>query len=100
MSDCFIFTLAVLATFRVSLMFSRESGPGYIFRTLRQRPRFRSSLREGMSCLACQSIWWGAVATLALAGMGEVPWRFVPFYWLAVSAGAVVIHQTWTRGDL
>lgn len=100
MSDWFIFTLAVLTTFRVSLMFSRESGPGYIFRTLRQRPRLRSSLREGMACLACQSIWWGAAVTIALAWMGEVPWRFALFYWLAVSAVAIVVHQTWTRGDL
>lgn len=93
-----LFILAVLATYRLSLLFSKESGPARIFQKLRRVPPPRSSAREGLSCQWCMSIYSSAVVTAFLCVKGVVHPLDSPLVWLAVSAGAIVVNQAFTRG--
>lgn len=95
-----VFVLAVLAVFRLSLLFSKENGPGRIFHKMRKATPAKSSLREGVSCVFCESIWWSALAVGWLIYLGRVEWVYSPFWWLGVSAGAIILNQQWTKGDL
>jgi hypothetical protein len=97
MSPYFIFLLAALATFRLSVMFSKENGPGRIFKRLRAQAPAKSSLREGLACPLCESIWWSALITALCYFFEYVPRGTLPIYWLAVSAGAVVLNQAFTK---
>lgn len=94
----FHFLLAVLAAYRLSLLVSKESGPAFIFRKLRRLPPPKSSAREGLSCQWCLSVYGSAVVTAFLWWRGVVPVWEVPLWWLAVSAGAIAINQTFTKG--
>lgn len=100
MNSPFLFILHALATYRLALMFSKESGPGRVFRKLRNAPPPRSSWREGLSCIFCESVWFALASTLSLCFMGKVSWEMWWLWWLAGSAVAVVLNQVFTRGDL
>jgi hypothetical protein len=95
--NLFVFILASLATFRLALLFSKETGPGRIFAKLRKLPAPKSSAREGLSCEWCLSVSFSAIITATLTWNGDVPIFYAPIYWLAVSAVAVVINQQWTK---
>lgn len=97
MNTLFIFLLAVLATFRLAVMFSKESGPGRIFKWMRAKTPPKSALREGISCALCESVWWSAPITALSWYFGYVPPGTVPLYWLAASGGAVVLNQAFTK---
>jgi len=90
--------LGTLATYRLALMISSESGPGRIFRKLRRLPEKGSATKEGLSCPFCVSIWSGALVA------GFYWWQKVisgidwTLWWLAMSAGAVCIYMTFTKG--
>lgn len=87
-----------LATFRLSLLISKEDGPAYIFRKLRRKAPAASSLKEGLSCQWCVSVWMSAlIATFYWwRGMFEgVDW---PLYWLAMSAVGIICNQQWAKG--
>lgn len=90
--------LAILATYRISLLFSKESGPAKIFQKLRRVPPPKSSAREGLSCQWCMSIYSSAVVTAFLCVKGVVHPFDTPLVWLAVSAGAIVVNQAFTKG--
>lgn len=96
MSPWLIFVLATLACFRLSVMFSKESGPGRIFKKMRAQTPPKSALREGVSCTLCESVWWSAAINVGLCSVGFMPWIQFPLYWLAVSGGAVVLNQAFT----
>lgn len=95
--SAFIFVLASLATFRLSIMFAKENGPGRIFKKARAATPLKSALREGIECALCESVWWSAVVTTSLYFYGEVPLKIAPIYWLAASAVAVVLNQRFTK---
>ena len=97
MNPWLIFLLATLTCFRLSVMFSKESGPGRIFKIMRSKTPPKSALREGVSCALCESVWWSSFITAFLVGHGDVPLAYSPFYWLAVSGGAVVLNQRFTK---
>jgi len=97
MSPWLIFVLATFACFRLSVMFSKESGPGRIFKRLRAQTPPKSALREGVSCTLCESIWWSAAICASLCFFGYTPWGTFLLYWLAVSGGAVVLNQRFTK---
>lgn len=59
----FYLLLGGLATFRLALLISSESGPAFIFRKLRRLPPPKSSAKEGLSCIWCLSIWFAAMIT-------------------------------------
>lgn len=89
--DWLIFTACVLAVFRLSTLFSEESGPGRIFQKLRRVPKAGSSAREGLSCPLCLSVTFAAMATGFLYWQDkiELPWTI--FWWMAISGGSVAI---------
>lgn len=98
MHPVFALVLGSLATFRLALMFSKENGPGRIFRKLRQAAPPKSATREGLSCEWCESIWWSAVITAYIWAVGGIPTHWTPLWWLAQSAVAIVLNQQWTAG--
>lgn len=100
--DWLWFLIYVLAVFRLSLMISKENGPAWMFWHLRQAPSKKSSLHEGIQCQWCVSLWMASL-------IGNFVWlkRYLPgevIYWidgcifvLALSAGAIIINQTFTK---
>lgn len=87
-----IFTAAILATYRLSLMVSKESGPMRMFRKLRGMPDKKSSLKEGLSCPLCTSVWFAAPIAGYLLYLGLFPAPEWPLWWLSLSGGAVLLH--------
>lgn len=82
--------LAALATYRLTLLFSKEAGPGDIFGRLRYwvgvRPDVYSKetatgfLSELILCPYCLSVWIGFCAALLMAIAPLVAfWLFLPF---------------------
>lgn len=94
----FILALGSLATFRLSLLLSKEDGPAYIFRKIRKLPPAKSSAKEGLSCIYCVSVWFSALVTWYLWHISMIPGNLTPMYWLAMSSLAIFANQTWTRG--
>ncbi len=93
----FYLLLGGLATYRLSLLVSKEDGPAYLFRKIRRVPRPNSSAKEGLSCEWCMSIWVSALVTTFFWWRGlivDIDW---PLYWLAMSAIAVICNQQWTK---
>lgn len=78
-------------------MFSKENGPGRIFKKARLATPPKSALREGIECALCESVWWSAVITVTLGCLGEVRWPVAPLYWLSASAVAVILNQAFTK---
>lgn len=94
-----LFLVSALATYRLSLLVSKEDGPAWVFRKLRRVPKAGSSAREGLSCPWCLSIWFSAVVTGYEWWQGMVSGVVAPLWWLGVSALAIGFNQMWTRGD-
>ena len=93
----FYLLLGGLAAFRLSLLISKEDGPAYIFRKIRNLPSKKSSAQAGLSCEWCMSIWAGALVAGYLWLVGIIPGAEWPLYWLAQSAIAIICNQQWTR---
>lgn len=94
----FYLALGGLVTYRLSLLISKEDGPAYVFRRLRkQTPSI--SLREGLSCEWCMSIWAGALVATYYWWIAIIPGREWPLYWLALSALGIICNQQWTGGS-
>lgn len=96
MNPWLAFLLGAIATYRLSLMTSLESGPGRIFRKLRNLPEPKSATREGLSCFFCTSIYHAIPITAFLWWRGYVePWD-TGLYWLALSGAAIILHRMFT----
>lgn len=89
----FYLLAASLATFRLALMISEETGPFRIFAKLRKAPKKDSSFREGISCPWCVSVWMSALVTTFIWWLGVFPGAEWPLWWLDVSAGSVILNQ-------
>jgi hypothetical protein len=85
-----------LATFRLSLLITKEDGPGYIFRKLRKAPPENTSTKDGLSCQWCMSIWMSALVTTYYWLLKIIPGIEWPLYWLAMSAIGIICNQQWT----
>lgn len=97
----FYFVLGVLATFRLSLLVSKEDGPAFIFRKLRRMPPPHTATREWLSCLFCISVTASALVCLVLWWIGiEQHWGEWILDWLAFSAAAILLNQKFTPGSL
>jgi hypothetical protein len=90
--------LGSLATYRLSLLVSKEDGPAFIFRKLRKMPPAKSSAREGIACVFCVSMWASIAVTTYLWWLGVLPGIEWPLWWLAQSALAIACNQLWTKG--
>jgi hypothetical protein len=95
--DYFWLTVAGLATYRLALLFSRESGPARVFRKLRNLPPPKSSAREGLECPFCVGLHVSALVTTFLWWQEKFPGIHWPLYWLAISAIAVILHMAFTK---
>lgn len=90
----FYFAIGALATYRLARMISMESGPSFIFRKLRGVPSQKKhpSVKEGLSCLCCTSVWVGMAVTGFYLCVGWVTLPESLIYWLALSAVAVLLN--------
>lgn len=90
----FYFLIAVFATFRVSLLFTKESGPAKIFAKLRRTPPKKSATHDWLTCLWCFSMTASAVSCglLWLAGVRE-HWAVWFLVWCALSAITILIRD-------
>lgn len=84
------FAAAVLATYAVSLMVSKLSGPGGIFSKLRKAAK--GSLKEGISCPICSGTWIAALTVAFLAYRGHLPWIELPLWIFAVAGANALVH--------
>lgn len=91
------FLISALAVYRLSGMFATEVGPGRIFERLRKVGRNRT-LKEGLSCPLCESVWWAGLCVGGQYLLGWVSLSEVPFWWLGVSGFAVVLWRQWPKG--
>lgn len=94
----FALILGGLATFRLSLLVSKEDGPAFVFRKLRRMPPAKSATKEGLSCPFCVSVYAAALVTGYEYWIGLIPGRLCPLYWLGMSSLAIFANQQWTKG--
>jgi hypothetical protein len=82
------FTLAVLATWRITHLLAREDGPASILARLRVRlgNRFIGSL---MDCFYCLSVWVAAPIALVLSPK-PLDWLLA---WLGLSGAACLLER-------
>ena len=80
----FVFILAVLAVYRLTVLVTHEEGPFGAFAWLREKidPAQKSWLGRGLNCPACVSFWISLAAAWLLGG-GVLEWLGI--------AGAVII---------
>lgn len=90
------FVVGCLATYRLSLLGSKEEGPAELAKHVRELAP-EGWIRRGMHCQWCQSFWFGALTALFFAITDRLAWRDFIIYWLAFSAGAIVVNQRFTR---
>lgn len=74
-------------------MLTHEDGPVWVFRRLRNLPPPKSSLRQGIRCIWCSSVWMSALVTVMLYLLGVVSFPWMVFYWLSISGGAIGLNQ-------
>jgi hypothetical protein len=91
----------ILATWRMSSLLARESGPWNTFERLRHLLGVRrddmgntytlNKLADGVICTWCNSVWFGALwAALAFVAPWLAFWLALP---LALSAGAILVSE-------
>lgn len=101
----FHFLIAVLAVFRLSLLLSKEDGPAWMFRKLRRSVPASSSAKKGISCIYCTSVWFAIPVSLYITAKMVCPvvpdWLILCgdtfLLMLALSAGAIIVNQQWTK---
>ncbi len=81
------FIIAILATYRLAHMMTREDGPFDVFANLRgaMDPEQKTWWGRGLNCALCVSFWLALPAALmAGGGAGE---------WIGVAGGALIVHK-------
>lgn len=88
------FLIAALATYRISLLFTSESGPAKIFAKLRKAPPKKSAAFEWLHCIFCFSMTGSAMVCglMWFAGVRQI-WAQWVILWCALSAVAICIHM-------
>ncbi len=94
MTDWFGLVVAILATWRVAHLVSREDGPFDGILILRQKAG-NTALGRLMDCPYCLSLWIAAPVALLLA-QGVTDWLLL---WLGVSGGACLAEKVATALD-
>lgn len=92
----FHFLVGTLAVHRLSLLVSREKGPWFIFRKLREAPSKKGSLDDGLRCFLCMSVWFSVPVTAFYWWQGLIDPFWTPAYWLALSSAAIMLHSRTT----
>lgn len=95
----FQFVLGCLATYRITLLFTREHGPMGIFEALRKAPPKKSETAQWLNCPWCFSLTASVIVCGLLWIIGvRGHWATWVIVWLAFSAVAICLNQTFTRG--
>ncbi len=96
MDKLFLFILLSMSVWRVSSMFAREYGPLEIFNRIRifalglgQHSAIFRSLYDGINCMWCNSVWFSAIASFAIAE-NMIQWVI---YTLSISCMAILIEE-------
>lgn len=91
-NTAFVFTLCLLAVWRITHLLGKEDGPFNIIYLLRKKAGagFWGKL---MDCFYCLSIWTALPFGIWL---GNNFW-YVLLYWLALSGGACLLEQATTK---
>jgi hypothetical protein len=92
MSDWLTFVLALLATWRVTHLVSKEDGPFDVLVKIRLRAG-AGVIGRMMDCFYCLSLWVAAPFAF-LVGRGAVE---IGLSWLAISGGACLLERAETR---
>lgn len=95
------FVILVLATFRLTVLLTKDKGPGWVilkFRRLvkRKAPK-KTHLDEGVECPWCASVWFGTVLAVAEFFLHGNSVYEVTIIALALSGGGVVLNQAFTK---
>lgn len=97
----FEFIVAALATFRLSLLVSKEYGPLGMFDKLRKAPSKGSDTKKWLECLFCFSMTASAIVCGGLWFIGHREHYFHWFLiWCALSSVAIIINQSFTKGPM
>lgn len=93
--------ILTLATFRLTIMISKESGPGWIFKHLRwfvkRKAPKESHMDEGIECAWCMSMQLGILVSVSQYFLGNYIAYNLGILALALSGGAVILNQTFTK---
>jgi hypothetical protein len=96
---------AILATYRIAMMVTREEGPFDVFERLRRwandalpakvshnraRPHW---IARGLACPLCVSWWLALPAALIAAVVAGAAWPLGLLLWPAVAGGALFLFQ-------
>ena len=75
------YIIMALACWRLSNLLANETGPKYIFESLRSWCReCHPEIHRGLECEWCVSVWVGTGLTIGLAVMGwSIIWLCLPF---------------------
>lgn len=101
-----LFFIALLATYRLTIMLNSESGPGDIFGHLRARmgvqydehsnPYGTNWIAEGVLCFFCLSVWIAlGISALVLVALSiqRDDWVFWLLFPFALSGGAIFLKK-------
>lgn len=90
------FVVGFLAVWRLSSLFSRESGPWGIFNKIRiglyvasMKFKFLQTFTDGIACIWCNSVWFSAIVSIWLS-CDIIEWMI---YTLALSACAIQLEE-------
>jgi hypothetical protein len=91
----FVLVLGSLATFRLSHLMTKESGPFAVFERIRHlMPGGRGSIKEWMSCIWCFSLTASALVCVILwAGGLDLIWAYWILHWLAFSSISLLVNK-------
>ena len=84
------FALAVLATYRIAHMLTREDGPFDVFSQMREVVGQDTWVGRGLHCVLCVSFW----LSLPAAWLADLP---IVLGWLGVAGGVMVTHKLFDR---
>lgn len=92
------FVVAALATYRLSLLFSKEHGMFGLFSKLRKAPPKHSETSKWLHCIFCFSMTASAVVCFGL-WLAGVRMHYAQWFleWTALSSVAIIIHQSVNR---
>jgi hypothetical protein len=99
MAFLLVLLLSAFATFRLSIMFAKETGPCRMFERIRARFDSSGCWHKGISCVLCETVWWSGIITLWLLVSGFLPWQLTGVFWLGVSGIAVIINEHGPKFD-
>lgn len=98
----FDFIILGLAVFRLSLMVTKENGPLWVFKHLRElvkkKANGKSHMDEGIECLWCMSMQIALVVAILSTFLFHCSKVYdVIVYALALSGLAIILNQQFTK---